>query len=319
MTEAYAVWRATLAGAPMQSMEAQAGFWRVRAGRGGPWVGVAIWPDNDGTLRFMRGKAMVEEDRVWPHCGRYPVTEDAYRQWFDTGAWPDDAPAIAPAPQTIGSNQPPEPIDQIRAELAGETETAAEFMREPVTAQEQADKLATWAKRLGDLAKRADELRETEKAPHLAACREIDGKWKPIVAGAKELGTKLKRHAEPFLLEQKRKADEAARAAAEEARKLLEEAAAVDQRSASERADLEARARAAEAAAKPKNATAGRTGAKIAVRTIQEAVIVDYPACYAALAEHPDMRAFVQTLADRACRAKVPLAGVEFREIQKVA
>lgn len=67
------------------------GFYRVRMVRNGPWVPVRIWrgppidPDTgeelDRSWRYFaeRDGKLVEVDRVWPWCGRHPISEQEFQ------------------------------------------------------------------------------------------------------------------------------------------------------------------------------------------------------------------------------------------------
>lgn len=274
----------------------------------------------------------------WSLVLQNPVTEAAYRAAFDTGRWPDDAPAPASAPAPtveapapIGHNAPPQgnDLDSIKVELAGETETVNEFLKKPVETQEVADQIGPWAKRLTDLVWRADKLREDEKRPHLDASRAVDDKWRQPIASAKELCRKIKAHLEPYLLKKKAEEDARVRAAAEEAERLRKEAEAAAAAAAKAGADvgeqnarmveLNKQAAAAAAAAKPKPVSVGRTGAKVSIRVEKRAEITDYVALLAALSNKTEVRELVETLANRAARADIELPGMKIIEVSKAA
>lgn len=331
----YAYWRAALAGEkqPIHENEPHVGFWAKRQ-KGGPRLPVAIWRGEAGELVALVGfdgsAKLGDAGDLWTWIVRDPVSEADYRTAFSAGAWPSDPPAAPAASTSDGAPRPnasDDPAESLRDELAGEMDLANEFLDKPIATDTDADRAAIWAKRLGDLAKRADSERETEKAPHLEAGRAVDAKWKPIVDGAKDLSTRLKKHVEPFLIEKRRIEDEKRRKAEEEARRLREaaeraarEASEKDEAAQREAAEALRRAQDAERATEAKAGTsAGRTGAKVALRTERRARIVDYDACLVALKDHPDMRALVEQLANRAVRAGVALAGVEVEEFQKAA
>lgn len=320
--DTYAYWQARLAGENPNPLTDRTklplGFWRLRSGDP-----LAVWLDHEGVRHTLRGFSGAARGMAPRHAeamaesGSFgeAVPEDLYRAAFEAGEWPDDPPSVAP----IGHNLPESEYDRLRIEIEGEVETTAPFLDKPIETQADADKCSTWARRVGLLAKQADEAREEEKAPHLKASREVDDKWRPIVTGAKDLTTRLKKHVEPYLLRLKREADEAARKAREEAEQLRKaaEMATVNE---DERTDLIVKAQDIErAAAEPKRAIAGRPNMRVSLRTVWTAVIVDYDKAYAVMKTHPDMREFVQALADRACRAKVPVDGVEYRKEERAA
>src|SRR5690606_4282557 len=109
-------------------------------------------------------------DDVWLWCCRHPISFEAYEKAMAGGGF-DDEPAPA---RGIGDNSgDADPLDAISIELAGEIEQVRDFMRQPVETQAQADRLGIWAKRLTDLAKKADNHRVVEKQPHLDASRAV--------------------------------------------------------------------------------------------------------------------------------------------------
>lgn len=183
-----------------------------------------------------------------------------------------------------------------------------------------------------DLHSKVDKMFRSKKDPIVQAGKEVDEefRWRSEI---KELATDLKRHQDDFLREQdrleqerQRKAREEADRKAREAEEALRKAAETQQKSEKEReaARIEAEQIAAEAAAAEREAQArkvqaGRTGAKVSLRTYVFARIVDYDKALVALRDHPDMRALVEQLANRAVRAGVHVDGVERAEEKRAA
>lgn len=320
MSDEYFYWSEKLAGRDPDPVEPRTslptGFWRLRSGDP-----LAVWLNGAErvALRGFKGAERIMGIRhmeTMAESGSFgnAVTEEAYRDAFEKGSWAADPPSVA----GIGHNLPDDPFEAARLELADEEETTAAFLAKPIETQADADKCATWARRTGLLAKRADEAREEEKAPHLAASREVDDKWRAVVAGAKELTARLKKHVEGFLIRQKREAEAIAVKAREEAEQLRKAADLVTVTEA-ERDDLIQQAQDAEKRAEPPRAIAGRPNMRVSLRKKVRARIVDYDACYAALKNHRDMREQVDILANRAVKAGVPLAGVEAEEYEEAA
>lgn len=309
---------------PMHEGDPQQGYYRTRF-KGGQWEPVAIYyPEGSDQLVAYRSGREVDPAETWNYCRTHPITYEAYMKALD-GQGFDDEPPLA----TIGDNSGSEdPFDAIMQELAGEKEMADEFLRAPVKTQADADKAGIWAKRLSDLAKRADNLRVVEKEPHLAASRAVDDKWRAPVGQAKDLSVALKLHVEPFLIAKKREEEARARKAAEEAaalRRKAEEAARKaatdnDAKAEQERAELLRQAEAADKAAEVKNAQAGRTGAKVSIRTEKVGVVTDYAKAAAALVamKHKDLIEIIDKLAQRAAKAGMPFDGMEVKEEEKV-
>lgn len=376
ISKKYEFWKAAIEGkGPEISEEPHAGFYRARLGKA--WLPVAIWwdgekdesgaPDGDEKLVCLVGFSDNAQERdpnepwseksanpasVWLVAAKNPVTEEAYRQAFDTGRWPDDAPEPE---RGIGDNLPEEPVEQVKAELVGEAEIVDEFLKTPVTTQEEADKIGPWVKRIREIGTRAEKIRVEEKQPFLDGGRAVDAKWRLPIDKAADLVKKLLKHVKPYLDEQERIRREAARAAAEEAERLRKEAeqreaerqelerkAAEAQQQAegeaggaaaeeaehlrrkaeqqeSERDELERRAAEAQQRTVVENPTAGRTGAKVGLRHPKIAVVEDYDALLIALKDRPEIKELVNTLAQRAARAGVALPGMKIVEDSRAA
>lgn len=321
-------WQEALAGRIGQMAEGQPeqGYYRTRF-KGGQWEPVALWLDN-GQWQAMRGERSVDPADAWNFCRTYPVSYEAYQKAINGEGWDDEPPAPA-----IGHNLPSDPLEALKLEFEAEKEQAEAFMKTPITTQDQADRAAIWSKRLSALTKRATDLHKVEKQPHLDAGRSVDDKWRVLKEEPDALSKKLKRHMDNYLLEQQRLERERQRIAQEEADRKRREADALarkadesDQQSENERnaaraeaERLQREAAQAEKEAQAKNAQAGRTGARVSLRTFVSARIVDYDKALLALASHPEMKALVETLANRAIKAGVELAGVERYEEQRAA
>lgn len=328
MTNTYDFWNAALANPqevgkslPVHEGDAQLGFYRKRDGKNGPWLPVAIW-EQDGELVAKIGDKMGDPADLWSWVCRFPVSEAAYRKAADGNGWDDDAP-IAP----IGHNLPDDPHEALKLEFAAEKELADAFLKSPITTQEQADKAAVWSKKLSGIAKKATDLHKVEKQPSLDAGRAVDDKWRDLKDEPADLSKKLKRHMDSFLLEQQRIENERRRKEQEEADRLRREAeeraraaeASNDEAAQEEAKRLNAEAAEREKAAQATNAQAGRTGAKVSLRTFVSARIADYDKALLALKDHPEIKALVEQLANRAVRAGVEVAGVERVEEQRAA
>lgn len=302
------------------------GYYRTRF-KGGQWLPVAIfYPEgSDQLIGYRNGKEVGDVNELWVWSLRQPISYEAYEKAMAGGGFDDEPPA--PIGDNSGST---DPFEALRLELAGEIEQAAEFAKREVKTQADADRAGIWAKRIADIGKRADGLRVVEKEPHLAAGRAVDDKWRDPIADAKDWAARLKRHVEPFLIAQKRAEEARARAAAEEAARLRREAEAaaaaaraapeVDEKAEADRARMIQQAQEAEKAAEVRNAQAGRTGAKVSLRTEKIGVVTDYAKAAAALVamKHPDFIAEIDRLAKAAAKKNFPFDGMEIREEERV-
>ncbi|SCB30615.1 hypothetical protein [Rhizobium lusitanum] len=321
-------WSDALAGkiGPIHDGQPEWGFYRVRDGKNGPWVPVAIWQDEAGAFVATRnGTEVRHPEDIWTWCCRHPVTEEAFDSATAGNGWADDAPTNALAPKD--HNQPSDPFEALTEEFAGEKELAAAFLKTKITTQDQADRAAVWSKRLAGIAKKATDLHKVAKQPSLDEGRRIDDKWRDLKEGPADLSKQLKRHMDAYLLEQQRIENERQRKAQEEADRKRREAedaaraAAASENSAAKAAAerLEQLAADAERDAQVRNAAAGRTGARVALRTFVFAEITDFDKLLMALKDRSEIRELVETLANRAARAGVPLAGMEIRSEQRAA
>lgn len=300
MTDQWTFWRATLAGdkpePPTYPGEAQ-GLWDVTAEslqsgyyRSGN-VPIAIWRDEAGALHLRRDGMPTKAASIcsiWPRLYRDAVTKEDYDRAVQDGVWPD-------SPPPRDHNLPTDPFERAKAMIDAEAEQAVAFLATPISDQVAADKAAAWATRVGELAKEADAMRAAEKKPHDEAGKAVQAKWTPIVSKAETTKRDLKRHVEPWLLKLQR----------EEAERR---AAAATQGQAPEPV---------------RNAAAGRTGSKVALRTVTRAEITDLPALAAYIAAfkepNPDFVDVCQRLALRMLTAGVDVPGARKITTQQAA
>jgi hypothetical protein len=223
---------------------------------------------------------------------------------------------------------PDDPHEALALEFEAERELADKFLGKEITTQAQADQAAVWAKKLAAIAKKATDLHKVEKQPSLDESRRIDDKWRDLKEGPADYSKRLKRHLDVFLIDQQRKERERQETARREEERLRLEAEEAAKAAAPDDTEAQAEAErlAQEAAAKAKeaearNANAGRTGARVALRTFVSAQVTDYHAAAKALldANHREFKETIDQLANRAVRAGVTLAGVERVEEQRAA
>lgn len=292
----YAFWRAGLAGitAAVQDGHPQAGFYRLRSVKGGPWLPVAIWQgEEDGTMSCIVGDDDRRASDVWLSCARFPVTEADYRHAVEHGSWPGALDESGPA--TIGDNQPP--MDEASAIAADVEDRAAEIKAwldgRRIESQADADRAEAYIARMTSAGKAAEAQHKAEKAPHLEAGRAVDTRWKPIISSAAEAVRALKAALTPFLN-------------ARAAEKRAEAAKAIASGADVARADVTAR-------------TSGTHGRKISLRTVRRAEIKDYAKALEFFADHPEVKALVQKLASKVASVGGTVPGVETVEEQVAA
>lgn len=330
MADQFDTWRAMLANktVTLSDGEPASGYYRLR--RGDTWAPVAIWQDGE-TLYAMRGPDYLGPSEVWPAAAKNPVTYEAYAAAAEGNGWPDDPPALPVSSEpenpraVMGDNATTgDPAEDLRVELSGEQELAKDFLAQPITSQEQADKVAVWSKRISGLRSRADSAFKAEKQPILDQARAVDDRWR-WRDDADTLVKKLKGHLTPWLQKIQREEQERAQKAAAEAARLRAEAEALAATAPGENAAEQAHVAAEEAlrAAQPVRTGAGRTGAKVSLRTVTEVVITDAPVLatfYASMQPMPpDLHEVLLKLARRNIAAGITPPGATKTEKQVAA
>jgi hypothetical protein len=319
----YAYWTNALAGTlgPVSDGHPECGFYRRRQFKDGPFVPVAIWKQDGEFIALVDGKTADAAD-IWTWVCDKPITEAEYHKVMAGEGWSDE-----PRAATIPTNMPTDPFEALKIEFAAEQEVAAELLAKPVTDQQHADQIAVLTKRLTGIKSKATNLHKVEKQPFLDGGREVDDKYRDLKEEPETLTKKLKRHLDAYLLELQRQEQERQRKAREEAdRKQREaaEAAAAASAANDDGAQKEALRKADEAAqaereAQARNASAGRTGAKVALRTYTFATITDFDTLLMALKDRPEIRECVEALANRAAKSGVELPGMAISQEQRAA
>lgn len=319
----YVYWTNALAGTlgPVHDGDPQCGFYRRRLFKEGPFVPVAIWRGDDGMIALVDGKSVDASD-LWTWVCDKPITEAEYHKVMGGEGWSDE-----PRAASVPSNMPSDPCDALAVEWAGEKEVAAEILATPIATKDQADQAAVWTKRAANIGKKATDLHKVEKQPALDESRRVDDKWRDLKDEPADFTKRVKRHLDAYLQEEARKERERQAEAQREAdriRREAEEAAAAAAKdgnadAAAEAERLEAEAKQAERDAQARNASAGRTGAKVSLRTFTFATITDFDALLLALKDRPEIRDCVETLANRAAKSGVELPGMSIQQEQRAA
>ena len=295
MSDGYEYWRKALAGEkpPIHEGNPQPGYYRKRASRNGPWLPVAIWEKDGQLVATIDGKP-VDPAEIWTWVADKPVTYEEFKARTETGRWPGEAPEPSSGAPVIGHNRPPaDPIDVLNARIEEQAQLVHDWLelhQGGLQSQAEADQLADMVNALRALAKEADEERKREKKPHLDACREVDGKWKPVIERPQALAAQAKRVLTAWL----RKQREAERARAK---------AALDA------GEKQARA----------NPAAGHAKRKMVLRRRKVAVIENWQAATLHFLENEELRAVVQRLANAAARSGQPVPGVTIKEEEYAA
>ena len=103
LPQAYSWWRQALLGqfGPIHENDPQAGYYRMRKTKAGPWLPVAIWAEDEGSKPFCLVDGLERDPfEVWTWVCRYPVPYEIYVAVAERGEpWPEDLPDLkCPAP-----------------------------------------------------------------------------------------------------------------------------------------------------------------------------------------------------------------------------
>ena len=336
MTDIYQPYRDMLAGkpVPIHADVPYPGRYKMKL-RDGTFVAVLINHDANGEIKARIGDEITDPIPIWTYCAKHPVDKAAFDVFNATGSWPGDAPA------TVGDNSKHygEGFDGLQSEINDYAEMCRQFLKDAektggIKTKAKADQAGNMADAIGKgksgLAKKADDARDAEMRPHLEAQREINAKYKALIEIGVDMAIDLRKVAEVWT---KAERDRLQKIANEEARKAQEIAnvKAKAAREAWEREQAAIRAKAPDAQApldlppppaaaptivaeKVKVQIAGQRGNQRSLKTRRIAVIEDYAKALAFFAESSDVKAIIQTLAQRAVTAKMPVPGVGVRE-----
>lgn len=290
------------------------GYFRVRH-KGGDWIPVQFWQADSGEWHATRNGEPVDPERIedlFLYAVKNPISEEAYDRAVAGKGWADEPER----PAGIGHNlAAADDFEALRLEWLGEKELALEFLKKPIANKAEADKAATWAHRLKDIAKRADRLHAEEKAPAIVQAKRIDAKWRELREEPEGLQKLLKRHQLAWLQEQERIERERVRRAEAEAERLRQEAAAKLREAKTPEAEAEAgakiaAAKQAEAEATYQRPQAGRTGEKTSLRTRRVGRIIDFDTFLTSIRDSDEIKAATEKACARLAKANIAVPGM---------
>lgn len=319
MADEFQFWRDAIAGKrpAIETDRPQSGYYRMRTKKDGPYQPVAIW-FRDGELVCRVGSDLYDPFHAWTYCADKPVSKEVAKYAFETGSWPGDAPEI-------GHNSGDLSLAEQIAEYA--SMALAWLKKAGVKDKVSADKAANYRAKLNQLKKEADDARTSEKAPHLAAARAVDDKWRAPIAEATAAAEDLRAALTQFMVaEEKRLKEEAeAKRKAEEERVAAERARIEAERAEKMRVDPIAALTEPEpelpmpAEVEPVKVQAGgQRGRKTGLKAVTVYEITDYEAALSHVKSHPDVVAAVEKVAKAQAKSGATVPGVSAR-VEKVA
>jgi hypothetical protein len=302
MMDEFQFWRDAVAGKPVVINEGapQSGYYKTRTRKDGPWAPVAIWTVN-GKQVCRVGNEQRDPASVWVFCAGHPVSKDAAKHAFETGTWPGDAPEIG---HNSGDLSLAEQITEYASmALAWLKKTG---IKDKVTA----DTAANYRAKLNELKKEADNARTTEKAPHMAAAKAVDDKWRVPIAEATAAAEDIRAALTQFMVaEEKRlRAEQDAQRKAEEERIARERAEKMASDPIAAMTDPEPELPMAPEPVKVQ--AGGQRGRRTGLRTVKKVRITDYQAAAAHFAANEEIKVVLDKLTSRLvlAGANVPFA-----------
>lgn len=312
----YDYWQNALSGnfGAVHDGDAQLGFYRKRARRGGPFVPVAIFEHGGEIVALVDGRK-ADAAEIWTYCCENPVPEDWYRAVERGEPWPDvDASLAAPPP--AGHNNPPTDEAEILQEQI-EAASAGVKDYETIGDDVKAAKAQSLRSRLLELSRDADKRRDALKRPHQEAGKAIDDRWQPLVKAAKAAADVIAKAIGAHETRKANAAAEAQRKADEERRRQEQEAA----KAAALGKPAPDPPPAVEPPPAPLPATSikGGYGRAANVKVVKVVTaIIDEGALFGFLKTHPEMRDLMLKLAQRGVNAGHDVPGITVTEERKV-
>lgn len=301
---------------PIQDGKPQCGYYKTRFVKGGPWIPVAIFRDNENIVTLVDGAEAANSNKAWLGCARHPIEYAAYQHRIDTGSWPGERVDVAPKSATIGDNAPP--VETVETILPRELDDIKQWLEQnAIISDEVADIAGNKVGELRKLKSRAEEAHKAEKEPHLKAGKAVDDRFLPNVkradAAIKYLLDKINVYFDGKRAKEKAEADRLA------AIKAAGEKAVAAARAAAGRHPVEGAGTPTLTApppppAPPRMAVGGAVGSKISQRTVDVAVITDIDACFQHFKTNPMVIEVLQNLAQKMIAAKMEVPGVTKEE-----
>ncbi len=311
MSDQFQWWRLALAGKKpeIHADNPQPGYYKMRNGKDGPFVPVAIWHNAEGTLVCRVANETRAPLDVWTYCAGNPVAKDAAKQAFETGAWPGDVPAIG---HNSGS------LDLFDEIAEARTQALGWLSKTGITDKTSMDMAANYRAKLLELSKRADAEREEKVRPHIYSQKAINAKYKPMVDSSKAAADTIRDALSKYMAAE----EEKERARVAEAARVENEKRQAEFKRQQEEAAAKAAAAPYKEPPPPIEAptfvapepvrlqAGGQRGKKASLRDVKRFAISDYAAALAHSKDHPDVMAAVEKVCFAQARAGATVPGV---------
>lgn len=304
----------------------QCGYYRIYTEQ--QWLPVAIFiEDVNGLVVYVNGEpiGVQAHHHTWLNCARRPVSYEDYSARIENGSW---LGVMLGGDNTLGDDVKL-PVEDV---LVRVLDAAQVWLSETeINSDSLADECGNRAGEIYRLRALVTEKHETEKAPHLAKCREIDDKYLPLIRpesktqppGRATIAIQFLRS--KITMWDNHKTAQAMKAAADEAAKAAELQKKQDEATAIARAEAQKKGQIPPPAPPPvaapappppptKSSYGGLSGNRISPKSPKMvAVITDQDACYQHFKDNPKLKEVLQKLSQAMVTAKQAVPGVEAR------
>lgn len=307
---------------PIDPNNPKTGFYRVRAGRDGPYIPVAFWYDtHDETLRCHKNGRSIDDlaaRELWVYAAKNLVPEDSYWSVIDGKGWPDNDPSAAAAAKGPEIDPATDPAGSLKAEIDAAKAGVPAYV--PIDSDEQAARGQTLRSALTGLSGKATKAYEALNRPLLDEQQRIRKVWFPLrdeaSDGAEAIRVELGKWEDVKRENAKRVAEEAAKVAQEQER-------AFDEATAKAAAANEPPPEPPKPAAPPPNTAAipppstkikGASGRAASVQLKKIVTAIDIDKAFAQFRDDPELYAFLLDLSQKVVTAGFTAIGATVEE-----
>lgn len=310
---------------PIDPNNPKTGFYRVRAGRDGPYIPVAFWYDtHDETLRCHKNGHSIDDlaaRELWVYAAKNLVPEDSYWSVIDGKGWPDNDPSAAAAakgpeidPGTQGANAE----GSLKLEIAKAVKGAEAYRT--IDSDEQGAKAQTLRSALTSFKGDAQKKYESWSRPLLDEIETIRKTWFPIRDAAGDAADGIRK---AMGLWEDVKRENAKRVAEDTAKVAQEQELAFNEATAKAAAANEPPPEPPKPTAPPPNTAAipppstkikGASGRAASVQLKKIVTAIDIDKAFAQFRDDPELYAFLLDLSQKVVTAGLVAVGATVEE-----
>jgi hypothetical protein len=187
---------------PVTNGKPQCGYYKLRRGEGdkAKWVPAAIWISEVGEM-LAACDGMRDPVKIWPQCGRNPISYEDYTYALQNGKFPGEVEAKLPRLNNFAED----PNGQFRQDmisLLAQVEAFLKSLPDPVT-EEGAHALANYQALVSASATTAKTLLDAALVEKKAAIKAEQEVWSIPMKAAADIKERIRKLITPFLVAKK--------------------------------------------------------------------------------------------------------------------